>query len=103
MVLDAIDTNKFDATYFEIVTMIGFLHFQAENVDYVVLECGLGGRGDATSVATNSVCTAITSIGLDHMEILGNTLEEIAFEKAGIIKENVPIIVGVSVTQDIVK
>jgi dihydrofolate synthase/folylpolyglutamate synthase len=84
-VLDAIDLNKFDATFFEIVTMIGFLHFRAENVDYVVLECGMGGRLDATNII-NPVCTAITSIGYDHMEVLGDTLEKIATEKAGIIK-----------------
>ncbi len=60
------------------------------------MECGLGGLLDATNIVEfpEVVCSAITSIGMDHMDVLGNSLEEIAFEKAGIIKTNIPCIVG---------
>jgi dihydrofolate synthase/folylpolyglutamate synthase len=69
-------------------------------VDYAVLECGMGGRLDATNVISKPECCAIVSIGFDHMEILGSTLEAIASEKAGIIKEGVPCVIGPSVVQD---
>ncbi|MBO5461625.1 MAG: bifunctional folylpolyglutamate synthase/dihydrofolate synthase, partial [Ruminococcus sp.] len=62
------------------------------NVEYAVLETGLGGRLDATNVVRKPVCTVITSIGLDHMEILGDTVEKIAKEKAGILKPEVPLV-----------
>lgn len=74
-------------TEFEIVTALGFLHFLDKKVDIVVLEVGLGGRFDATNVIEESMASVITSISKDHTHILGNTLEEIAFEKSGIIKE----------------
>jgi dihydrofolate synthase/folylpolyglutamate synthase len=75
MVFEAIETKKFDVTFFEIVTMIAFLQFAEKNVDYAVLECGMGGRLDATNVIERPEVCAITSIGYDHMEILGSTLE----------------------------
>lgn len=78
-------------SFFEAVFIIGTLIFQESDVDYVIYETGLGGRLDATNVLLPEVCV-ITSIGLDHMQILGNTIEEIAAEKAGIIKESVPVI-----------
>ena len=71
---------------FEIVTAIGFEYFARQNCDIVVLEVGLGGRFDATNVIDCPDCALITSIGYDHTDMLGNTLAEIAFEKAGIIK-----------------
>ncbi len=74
-------------TTFEIITAIGFVYFQEEKVDYVVLEVGLGGRLDATNVIDESLLSIITTIDYDHMDVLGNTLGEIAYEKAGIIKE----------------
>ncbi len=74
-----------DLTYFEILTAAAFLHFIRREVDIMVLECGLGGRFDATNVVDPLVC-AITPIGWDHQAILGNTLSAIAREKAGIIK-----------------
>ncbi|MBE7024784.1 MAG: bifunctional folylpolyglutamate synthase/dihydrofolate synthase [Ruminococcaceae bacterium] len=80
-------------TEFEIVTAVGFLCFAEEKCDYVVLEVGLGGRLDATNVIENPLCTAITSIGFDHMQYLGNSLSEIAAEKCGILKEGVPAVV----------
>ena len=81
------------ATYFEVLTALGWLQFEACNVDVVVLEVGLGGRLDSTNLC-NPVVTAITSISRDHTELLGNSLEEIAAEKGGIIKPNVPCVIG---------
>ena len=75
-------------TTFEIVTTIAFVYFKEENVDYVVLEVGLGGRSDSTNIIDNSLASVITTIDYDHVDILGNTLDKIAYEKAGIIKEN---------------
>lgn len=72
-------------TYFEVLTVLAFAFFRQEQVDFQVLEVGLGGRLDATNVAKPDVCV-ITSISLDHTQILGNTLQEIAREKAGIVK-----------------
>lgn len=81
-------------TEFELAAAAGFLYFQQSQVDLVVLETGLGGRLDATNVVT-PILTVITTISLDHQDRLGSTLEEIAFEKGGIIKPEVPIISGV--------
>lgn len=78
-------------TEFEIITALMFLHFYNEKVDYGVIEVGLGGRLDSTNVITPKV-SVITSISLDHMNILGDSLKDIAKEKAGIIKEGVPVI-----------
>ncbi len=80
-------------TFFEVYAAMAFLHFAAEQVDLAVLETGLGGRFDATNIAKPVVC-AITTLGLDHTEILGDTIEQIAFEKAGIIKPGVPLVVA---------
>ncbi len=78
-------------TEFEIITAIMFLHFYNQKVDYGVIEVGLGGRLDSTNVLIPKV-SVITSISLDHINILGDNIKEIAKEKAGIIKENVPVI-----------
>lgn len=75
-------------TTFEIITAIGFIYFQDMKTDYVVLEVGLGGRYDSTNVIKDSYASVITSIDYDHMKELGDTLGEIAYQKAGIIKEN---------------
>jgi dihydrofolate synthase/folylpolyglutamate synthase len=83
-------------TYFEFLTLVAFLYFAEQKVDMAVLEVGLGGRLDATNVATPLV-SVITRIGMDHEGYLGRTLEDIAKEKAGIIKEGVPV---VTVMQD---
>ena len=80
-------------TFFEVTTAIAFEIFRRAGVTVTVIEVGLGGRFDATNVITPSV-TAITSIGLDHQRHLGTTLAQIAFEKAGIIKRGVPVVVG---------
>ncbi|MDP4120704.1 MAG: folylpolyglutamate synthase/dihydrofolate synthase family protein [Bacillota bacterium] len=73
---------------FELITAMAFLWFSRQNCDIVVLETGLGGRFDSTNVITTPETSVITSISLDHMDILGDTIEKIAFEKAGIIKHN---------------
>lgn len=75
-------------TTFEIVTAIAFVYYNEENVDYVVLEVGLGGRYDSTNIIEKSLASVITTLDYDHIEQLGNTLGEIAYQKAGIIKEN---------------
>ena len=79
-------------SYFEFLYGMGMLAFEESKVEYVILETGLGGRLDATNSFENPVLTVITSVGLDHMGILGNTVTEIAMEKAGIIKQHVPVI-----------
>ncbi len=80
--------GKNHPTEFEIVTAIAFQYFKEENVDYVVLEVGMGGRLDSTNVIDNPLVSVITPISLDHTDYLGDTIDKIAFEKAGIIKEN---------------
>ena len=80
--------------FFEVVTLIGFIYFSQMKVDYAVIECGLGGLLDATNVINASV-SIITSIGYDHMNVLGNTLEEISLNKLGIVKENNHLITAV--------
>lgn len=75
-------------TTFEIVTAIAFLYYKEENVDYIVLEVGLGGRCDSTNIIDKPLASVITTIDYDHIEILGDTLGKIAYQKAGIIKEN---------------
>ncbi|PRR81935.1 bifunctional folylpolyglutamate synthase/dihydrofolate synthase [Clostridium vincentii] len=79
-------------TEFEIITCLMFLYFYEEKIDYGVIEVGLGGRLDSTNIIT-PIVSVIASISYDHINILGNTLEEIAYEKAGIIKEGVPVLV----------
>ncbi len=83
--------EDFEPTYFELLTAAAFLHFAQQKVDIAVIETGMGGRLDATNVLTPLVC-AITSISHDHVAQLGNTVELIAGEKAGIIKQEVPVI-----------
>lgn len=81
-------------TFFEAMTAIAFLEFSRRKLDWQVIEVGLGGRLDATNAIKHPVMTAITGIALDHMQVLGNTLADIAREKAGIIKLGVPVFVG---------
>lgn len=82
-------------TEFELVTAIGLLHFQQKKADFVILEVGLGGRGDSTNICPHPQATAITSISRDHMDRLGDTLEAIAWDKAGILKKGAPAMVFV--------
>lgn len=81
-------------TYFEITTVAAFLAFMREQADWTLLEVGLGGRHDATNVIDDPKLTIITKVDLDHQQFLGETLGDIAFQKAGIIKRGVPVIIG---------
>lgn len=80
-------------SFFEFTTIMAFEYFAQQNVDFAIIEVGLGGRLDSTNIIQPLVA-AITNVQLDHQNILGNTIEEIAFEKAGIIKTDTPIIFG---------
>lgn len=80
-------------TAFEIETALAFLYFYDQKVDYVLLETGMGGRLDATNVVDKPVCTILASISLDHMKILGDTIPAIAYEKTGILRDEVPCVV----------
>jgi dihydrofolate synthase / folylpolyglutamate synthase len=87
--------QELNATFFEVTTALAFEYFASQKVDIAIIETGLGGRLDATNVLEKPLATIITSIGMDHMQQLGNTIEEIASEKAGIFKQGVPAIVNV--------
>jgi len=91
-VITLANDNDIALTEFEILTAVMFKYFADKNVDYVILETGLGGRFDATNIIKTNLCAIITHIDLDHTEILGNTKSQIALEKAGIIKPNCPVI-----------
>jgi dihydrofolate synthase / folylpolyglutamate synthase len=88
-------------TYFELVTAMAFLYFR-DRVDFAILEVGLGGRLDATNIVEQDV-SVITSIGMDHQQFLGDTIEAIASEKAGIIKRNEPVVVGPSADLPVIR
>lgn len=85
------DAIELQCTYFEVATAIAFLYFLEKKVDFVCLEVGMGGRLDSTNVVTPLV-SVITSIGLEHTKYLGDTIEKIAFEKAGLIKNEIPVV-----------
>jgi dihydrofolate synthase / folylpolyglutamate synthase len=97
-VCDFINKNKTffesnDMSFFEMTVGLAFEYFVKEKVDIAIIEVGMGGRLDATNIITPLV-SVITNIGLDHTQFLGNTLELIAFEKAGIIKPSIPVVIG---------
>ncbi len=94
----AVAAGEIGPTYFEIVTALALVHFLRRQVDAAVLEVGLGGRLDSTNVCTPRVCI-ITSVSFDHTEQLGDTLEAIAREKAGIVKPGVPVVSGVQASE----
>jgi len=98
--LEIIDQKFVDTpmTFFEVLTAMGFLAFSDEPIDVLSLEVGMGGRWDSTNVVTPEV-SVITAIGLDHQEFLGSSIKEIAFEKAGIIKENIPVVISKQVKE----
>jgi dihydrofolate synthase/folylpolyglutamate synthase len=85
--------EEIQPSFFEITVAMAFEYFVQQEVDIAIIEVGLGGRLDSTNVIIPEL-SVITNIGWDHMNLLGNTLEEIAFEKAGIIKENIPVVIG---------
>ena len=85
--------EEIEPSFFEITVAMAFDYFAQQKVDIAVIETGLGGRLDSTNIITPEL-SVITNIGWDHMNLLGDTLEKIAFEKAGIIKEGIPVVVG---------
>ena len=97
-VVDFIASNKEffeqnNLSFFEMTTGLALQYFKAEKVDIVVMETGMGGRLDSSNIIT-PIVSVITNIGLDHVQFLGDTLEKIAAEKAGIIKQNIPVVIG---------
>ncbi len=97
-VIEFIDKNKaqfekMELSFFEMTTGMAFDYFSSEKIDIAIVEVGMGGRLDSTNLITPEV-SVITNIGLDHVQFLGNTLEKIAGEKAGIIKEGIPVVIG---------
>ena len=97
-VVDFVEKNKrffepLQPSFFELTTAMAFKYYADMNVDIAVIEVGLGGRLDCTNIIT-PILSVITNIGLDHQQFLGNSLEQIAMEKAGIIKKDVPVVIG---------
>jgi len=103
LIYDICEEKKIPATFFEVTTALAFRFFAKRNVDAVVLETGLGGRLDATNVVRKPDLSVITSIALEHTRILGDTIDLIAKEKAGIIKEGCPVLVGPHCPHDTMK
>lgn len=93
LVKNAVEVLGITPIEFEFITAMGFLYFLDKNCDFVVLETGLGGRLDSTNIIKNPILCVICAIGFDHMNILGDTIEQIASEKAGIIKPNSNVII----------
>lgn len=90
------EKNDIHLTEFEILTAVMFEYFAENNVDFAVVEVGLGGKYDSTNVIKSPICSVITTIDLDHTERLGDTIEKIAEEKAGIIKPDCPVVINKS-------
>ncbi|MDZ7738601.1 MAG: folylpolyglutamate synthase/dihydrofolate synthase family protein [Bacteroidales bacterium] len=98
-VVDNMDMiRKLETSFFEMTVAMAFLYFKQQQVDIAVIETGMGGRLDSTNIIKPEI-SVITNIGLDHMQYLGNTIPEIAEEKAGIIKDKVPVVIGESDTE----
>ncbi len=85
--------DEIGATFFEITTVLAFLYFAEQGVDYAVIECGMGGRYDSTNIIQPQIA-CMTAIAMDHSEYLGSTIEEITIEKAGIIKDGIPAVIS---------
>lgn len=85
--------KKIEPSFFEVATAMAFEYFSKKKVDYAVIETGLGGRLDSTNILLPEL-SVITTIAIDHTDFLGNTIEKIAYEKAGIIKKNIPVVTG---------
>ena len=88
------DSMKDKPTEFELITAIAFQYFYESKCDVVILEAGMGGRLDSTNIIRNPLLSVITGIALDHTDYLGDTVEKIAAEKAGIIKDSAPVLYG---------
>jgi len=99
--LEALDWPREDwPTYFEYLNVMAYQYFKRKGLDIIVVETGLGGRLDSTNVVKHPNLTVITSIGMDHMAHLGDTLAKIAFEKAGIIKQGSPLVMGCELPEE---
>lgn len=94
-IIDEMVKNSNTPTFFEIVTAMAFQYFSDKNVDFTIIEVGLGGRYDATNIV-DPIVTIITNVSLEHQDRLGDKIEGIAFEKAGVIKDGIPVITGAS-------
>ncbi|MCP4673724.1 MAG: bifunctional folylpolyglutamate synthase/dihydrofolate synthase, partial [Desulfobacula sp.] len=90
-----VDTGERKATFFEIATAMGFYYFAKQNVEWAVIETGMGGRFDATNIIKPKV-SVITNLSIEHTDYLGNTIKALAGEKAGIVKAGIPVVTGVS-------
>ena len=93
-------TEEIKPSFFELTVAMAFEYFEEKKVDFAVIETGLGGLLDSTNIIT-PILSIITNIGYDHQNILGNTLEEIAAQKAGIIKQNIPVVIGETLPETI--
>jgi dihydrofolate synthase/folylpolyglutamate synthase len=93
--------EKHSLTFFEISTLLGFMLFKRESCDWVVLETGMGGRLDATNICMPKL-SVITTIGMDHIEYLGDTVDKIAGEKLGIVKQNIPLVISAANEQSVI-
>ncbi len=93
-----VDQNQLEISFFEMITFLAFLYFSQQKVDIAIIETGLGGRLDTTNIITPLV-SIITSVSLDHCEILGDTIVDIAKEKAAIIKPSIPVVLGSTVPE----
>lgn len=91
-VVEELEKEEIFCTVFDVICAVGFMYFKENNCDIVVLEVGLGGRFDATNIIKSPMCTVICAIGYDHMQYLGDTLDKIAFEKCGTVKENCAVV-----------
>ncbi len=92
-IVEQLDKEGITPTEFEVLTASAFLYFYNKKCDYVVLEVGLGGLCDSTNIIKEPVVSVITSVSYDHTQILGDTIQEIAFQKSGIIKNNRPVVI----------
>lgn len=93
-VMNLADSNSIHLTEFEILTVLAYKYFFDKKVDIIIMETGLGGRLDATNAISKNLFSIITSISIDHKDRLGDTIDKIAFEKAGIIKKNCPVLIS---------
>lgn len=91
-------SEQVQPSFFELTFVMALEYFKQEKVDIAIIETGLGGRLDSTNVITPEI-SVITNIGFDHMDILGDTLDKIAFEKAGIIKDGIPVVIGETIPE----
>ena len=91
--VENLDKEGIYLSYFEVLTAIMYIYFYEQNVDIAIIETGLGGLLDSTNIIRKPIASVITTISMDHTNILGNSIEEIAYQKAGIIKEGVPVFI----------